>query len=155
MNDQRHGGFLIGQIHRLGGRILAKKLKAHGIEINPAQGRIMFVLWQNDGIPIAELAKQTSLGKSTMTSMLDRLEASGYVRRVPSPEDRRVVLIERTEKDRSFQQLYVQISQEMTALFYDGFSAAEIDAFEGYLVRILDNLAQRETASAPPLQEAP
>lgn len=50
------------------------------------------------------------MGKSTLTSMLDRLEASGYVRRVPSPEDRRVVLIERTEKDWAFQQLYVQIS---------------------------------------------
>ena len=144
MKDQRRGGFLIGQIHRLGGRIFARKLKTHGIEINPAQGRIMFVLWRNDGIPIADLAKQTSLGKSTLTHMLDRLEQSGYVRRVPSPRDRRMVLIERTEKDRAFQQLYVQVSQEMTALFYDGFSDAEIDVFEEYLVRILDNLVQRQ-----------
>jgi DNA-binding MarR family transcriptional regulator len=144
MKDQRRGGFLIGQIHRLGGRIFVRKLKALGIEINPAQGRIMFVLWQNDGIPITELAKQTSLGKSTLTSMLDRLEQSGYVRRVPSLQDRRMVLIERTEKDRAFQQLYVQVSQEMTALFYDGFSDAEIDAFEGYLERILDTLTACE-----------
>jgi DNA-binding MarR family transcriptional regulator len=144
MKDQRQGGFLISQIHRLGGRIFARKLKTHGIEINPAQGRIMFVLWRNDGIPIAELAKQTSLGKSTLTHMLDRLEQSGYVRRVPSPRDRRMVLIERTEKDRAFQQLYVQVSQEMTALFYDGFSDAEIDVFEEYLVRILDNLTACE-----------
>jgi DNA-binding MarR family transcriptional regulator len=143
MKDQRQGGFLISQIHRLGGRIFARKLKTHGIEINPAQGRIMFVLWRNDGIPIAELAKQTSLGKSTLTNMLDRLEQSGYVRRVPSPRDRRMVLIERTEKDRAFQQLYVQVSQEMTALFYDGFSDAETDVFEEYLVRILDNLTMR------------
>ena len=144
MTDRRHGGFLIGQIHRLGGRIFARMLKTHGIEINPAQGRIIFVLWQNDGIPIADLAKRTSLGKSTLTSMLDRLERAGYVRRVPSPEDRRMVLIERTEKDRAFQQLYEQVSQEMTALFYDGFSADEIDRFEGDLVRILDNLDQAE-----------
>ena len=89
MKDQRRGGFLIGQIHRFGGRILSKKLQARGIEINPAQGRIMFVLWQDDGIPITELAKQTSLGKSTLTSMLDRLEQAGYLRRVPSPHDRR------------------------------------------------------------------
>jgi DNA-binding MarR family transcriptional regulator len=144
MKDQRQGGFLISQIHQLGGRIFARKLRAHGIEINPAQGRIMFVLWRNDGIPITELARQTSLGKSTLTSMLDRLEQSGYVRRVPSPQDRRMVLIERTEKDRAFQQLYVQVSQEMTALFYAGFSGAEIDAFERYLARILDNLTAYE-----------
>ena len=141
MKDQPQGGFLISQVHQLGGRIFARKLREYGIdEINPAQGRIMFVLWRNDRIPITELAKQTSLGKSTLTSMLDRLERSGYVRRVPSPQDRRVVFIERTEKDKAFQQLYVQVSQEMTRLFYDGFSDAEIDAFEGYLRRILDNL---------------
>jgi len=140
MKDQRQGGFLISQIHQLGGRIFARKLRRHGIELNPAQGRIMFVLWRNDGISITELARQTSLGKSTLTSMLDRLERLGYVRRVPSLQDRRVLLIERTEKDRAFQDLYLQVSQEMVALFYDGFSATEIEAFERFLVRILDNL---------------
>ena len=59
--------------------------------------------------------------------MLDRLERAGYLRRVPSPHDRRVVLIERTEKDRAFQAQYVQVSQEMAALFYAGFSEAEIE----------------------------
>jgi len=140
MNDQRRGGFLIGQIHRLGGRAFKRMLQERGIAINPAQGRIMFVLWQKDDIPISELARQTSLGKSTLTSMLDRLEQAGYVRRVPSPHDRRVVLIERTEKDKAFQRQYVQVSEEMTALFYDGFSEAEIETFEGYLERILENL---------------
>jgi DNA-binding MarR family transcriptional regulator len=140
VRDQPRGGFLIGQIHRLGRRILNQKLRARGIEINPAQGRIMFVLWQQDRIPISKLARETSLGKSTLTSMLDRLEEAGYVRRVPSPEDRRVVLIERTEKDRAFQQQYAEVSQEMAALFYDGFTEAEIEAFEGGLRRILDNL---------------
>jgi DNA-binding MarR family transcriptional regulator len=140
MKDQPRGGFLIGQVHRLGGRAFNKMLQERGIEINPAQGRIMFVLWQEDSIPITELARQTSLGKSTLTSMLDRLEQAGYVRRVPSPHDRRVVLIERTEKDRAFQQQYVEVSQEMGALYYAGFSDAEIEAFEGYLERILSNL---------------
>ena len=138
MKGQKQGGFLISKIHQLSGRIFARMLKQYEIdEINPAQGRIMFVLWRNDGIPITELGRQTSLGRSTLTSMLDRLEQSGYVRRVPSPEDRRVTLIERTEKDRAFQQRYIQVSQSMAKLFYDGFSEAEIDLFEGFLERIL------------------
>ena len=144
MKDQSQGGFLISQIHQLGGRIFARKLRRHGIELNPAQGRIMFVLWRNDEISITELARQTSLGKSTLTSMLDRLEQSGYVRRVPSPQDRRMILIERTEKDEAFQELYIQVSQEMQALFYDGFSDTEIETFEQFLVRILGNLTASE-----------
>jgi DNA-binding MarR family transcriptional regulator len=145
MKDQREGGFLISKIHRLSGRIFAKKLKEHQIEINPAQGRIMFVLWREDGISINALAKRTSLGKSTLTSMLDRLEAAGYVRRVRSVQDRRSILIERTEKDHAWQEVYVQVSQEMSALYYAGFSEDEIGELEGYLRRILDNL----TASQP------
>jgi DNA-binding MarR family transcriptional regulator len=141
MKHQRKGGFLIAKIHHLAGRIFAKRLQEHQIEINPAQGRIMFVLWEQDGIAINELAKRTSLAKSTLTSMLDRLEEAGHVVRVPSDDDRRKILIKRTDKDRAWQETYVQVSQEMTALFYAGFSASEIDSFEAHLSRILDNLS--------------
>jgi DNA-binding MarR family transcriptional regulator len=141
MKTQRRGGFLIAKIHHLAGRIFAKKLQEYQIEINPAQGRIMFVLWEKDGIAINELAKRTSLAKSTLTSMLDRLEEDGHVVRVPSDEDRRKILIKRTEKDRAWQETYVQVSREMAELFYAGFSANEIDTFEAYLSRILDNLS--------------
>ncbi len=148
MSGKRQGGFLIAKIHQLAGRVFARKLKEHEIhEINPAQGRILFVLWEHDGIPIRELAERTQLEKSTLTSMLDRLEEGGYIRRVPSNEDRRTILIHRTEKDRAFQRQYARVSEEMTALFYRGFSEREIDRFEGYLDRILDNLVSSEKES--------
>jgi DNA-binding MarR family transcriptional regulator len=144
MERQRQGGFLISKIHRLGGRIFARMLREYQIEISPAQGRIMFVLWQGDGIPINELARRTSLGKSTLTSMLDRLEEADYVARVRSDEDRRQVLVTRTDKDLAWQEVYVRVSQDMTELFYDGFAEDEIDTFEGYLRRVLDNLTAFE-----------
>jgi len=141
MKMKSEGGFLIARIHQLSGRIFARMLKECEIEINPAQGRIMFVLWQNDGIPITELARRTSLEKSTLTSMLDRLEDAGYVARVASPDDRRKILIRRTVKDKAWQKIYIRVSQQMAKLFYAGFSKAEIDEFERYLERIFDNLS--------------
>ena len=141
MKTQSEGGFLIAKIHQLAGRIFSRMLKECEVEINPAQGRIMFVLWRSDGIPITELARKTSLEKSTLTSMLDRLEDAGYVARVHSPDDRRVNLIERTAKDKAWQKVYLRVSQQMTKLFYAGFSEAEIDEFERYLKRIFDNLS--------------
>ena len=59
---------------------------------------------------------------------------------------RRKVRIERTEKDQAWQETYVQVSQEMSALFYAGFSESEIEAFEAYLRRILDNLTTAENS---------
>ncbi|MFX1385216.1 MAG: MarR family winged helix-turn-helix transcriptional regulator [Promethearchaeota archaeon] len=142
MKLQRSGGFLMAKIRHLAGRIFTKILKDYQIEINPAQGRIMFVLWRNKGISIQELAKKTSLGKSTLTSMLDRLENKGYIKRVPSKIDRRKILIEPTEKDRSLHDKYIQVSQKMNDIFYKGFTNHEIDTFEAYLSRIFDNLAE-------------
>ncbi|MGE5453939.1 MAG: MarR family winged helix-turn-helix transcriptional regulator [Methylocystaceae bacterium] len=141
MNERTVGGFLISRIHYLSGRLLAKKLKVHGLaELNPAQGRILFVLWKQDQISIQELARATSLGKSTLTSMLDRLEQSGYIERIPSPDDRRITLIATTAKDLARREAYAGVSQEMSAQFYHGFTPEEIARFESDLARILLNL---------------
>ncbi len=143
MQSLREGGMLVAKIHQISGRIFAKKLKKHNInEINPAQGRILFVLWKNDGIPISQLSEKTLLKKSTLTSMLDRLEDMGYIIRIPSKNDRRKIIIKRTEKDRSFQILYMQVSREMNDLFYQGFTEKEIDQLESSLEKILDNLTK-------------
>jgi DNA-binding MarR family transcriptional regulator len=144
MRIERQGGFLVSKIHHLSGRVFARMLKEHGIEINPAQGRILFVLWQEDGIPIRELVKRTSLGKSTLTSMLDRLEETGYIVRERSETDRRAILVKRTDKDRAAQGTYERVSKAMGDVYYGGLTDAEIDAFERTLERILDNLIASE-----------
>ncbi len=135
------GGFLLSKVHQLMGRVFNRLLREHGIELNSAQGRILFVLWERDGIPITELAQATMLSKSTLTSMLDRLEEAGHLRREPSPEDRRVTLITLTERNRLLKDRYDRVSKEMTELFYEGFSTEEVDSFEGYLRRVLGNLS--------------
>lgn len=146
MKKLGEGGFLIAKIHQTAGRIFAKKLKEYGInEINPAQGRILFNLWRSDRIPIQQLAKGTSLGKSTLTAMLDRLEENGHIRRIPSKEDRRKILICLTDKNKSLEKVYEQVSDDMTDLFYVDFSNHEIEAFERYLLRIFNNLQRAES----------
>ena len=146
MKEQRKGGFLTAKIHQISGRVFAKLLKKHEIEINPAQGRIMFVLWKKDNIPIQELVEKTSLTKTTLTSMLDRLESMGYIRRVPSQIDRRKINIQLTAKDQELHDKYRQVSQEMTELYYDGMSEAQRDQFDSYLEIIYQNLVEVEEA---------
>ena len=132
-------------INHVSGRIFNKLLRNHNIEINRAQGKIMFALWKKDRVTIKELTKETSLSKSTMTPMLDRLEKMGYIRRVPSKKDRREILIERTEKDELMQETYVQVSKEMGEIYYKDFSDKEKDEFERYLERVLNNLEAYES----------
>lgn len=155
MDQLRKGVFLTAKIHTLSERILAKILKKHGLRgINPAQGRIFFVLWREDGISMKTLAGRTSLQKSTLTSMLDRLEKNDYVSRSPSGRDRRKVIVSLTKKSRALQGAYMRIAKEKTGIFYGGFAEGEMEEFENYLTRILANLESADKAGSRGEREA-
>lgn len=136
-----NGGFLISKIKQIQGRVFEKLLANHGIsEFNGAQGRILFVLWEKDHITISELSKKTGLAKTTLTSMLDRLEEAGHIHRLYDSSDRRAVRINLTEKALSMREKYNAVSEEMNEIFYKGFTENEIFDFENYLGKILENL---------------
>ena len=143
--SQRAGGFLITQIHHLGRRVFTELLRKQEIEIGPGQGRILFALWQKDGVPINDLVERTLLRKSTLSELLDNLEKAGFVRREQSEEDRRKILIRLTERTQKLQKVYINLSVEMTKLFYNGFTDEEIDEFEAFLQRVLDNLLPHDS----------
>ncbi len=139
------GGFLISRIKQVGTRIFDRMLSASGIDsFNGAQGRILYVLWQNDAISISSLSSQTSLANTTLTAMLDRMENNGLIVRKLDPKDRRNRLIALTEKAKSLQNDYDMISQRMNELYYIGFTEQEIVQFESYLQRVLNNLEKEQ-----------
>lgn len=143
--DKTNGGFFISKIKQIQSRIFEKLLTEHGInEFNGAQGRILFVLWSSDDIPIKELSEKTGLAKTTLTSMLDRLEAQGHIKRSAAPNDRRTVNIHLTEKAKHLRKSYEDVSEEMNEIFYKGFTDDEIQHFENYLGKILENLTEKE-----------
>ncbi len=135
------GGFLISRIKQTGTRIFDRMLTSSGIDaFNGAQGRILYVLWQSSELSISSLSAQTSLANTTLTSMLDRMESSGLIVRIPDPNDRRSKLIALTQKAKDLKSDYDRISQQMNALYYSGFTESEIIQFESYLQRVLNNL---------------
>lgn len=143
MSKKREGGYLISQIHQLSGRIFSRKLKDYEIDINHAQGRIIFALWKKDQIPINDLSKETSLSKSTLTTMLERLEKSGHIIRKQSETDKRITMVCLTPKSSSLRSDYQKVSVEMTNLFYKDFTEEEIAQFELLLKKILKNLKNK------------
>ncbi len=145
MLKETKGGFLISQIKQIQGRIFERLLGKAGIEeFNGAQGRILYVLWQEDNLPIVELSKRTGLAKTTLTSMLDRMEAQGHIVRNFDKSDRRQIKITLTEKAGSMNDAYKRVSMQMNEIFYKGFSDEEISLFESQLGRLLKNLTESE-----------
>lgn len=142
---ETEGGFLITKIKQVQGRIFDLLLQKAGIqEFNGAQGRILYVLWQEDGLPIIELSKRTGLAKTTLTSMLDRMDEKGFLERIVDNKDRRMIRVFLTSKAKVLNDQYNEVSSEMSQIFYKNFSDEEIITFEKALEKILYNLEQRE-----------
>jgi len=136
-----YGGFLTSQIRHLCGRIWEKLLKDSGVdEFNGAQGRILYVLWEHGQLTITEIGRLTSLAKTTLTSMLDRMEAGGLIQRIPDTKNRRQIFVQVTQKALEYRELYDKVSDDMNTIFYKDFAETEITEFENMLRRVLANL---------------
>ena len=134
-------GFLITQIKQVQGRVFQRLLDACGVDaFNGAQGRILYVLWQEEHVPISALVRGTGLAKNTLTAMLARMEEQGLVTRETSPQDRRQVLVALTGKAMGLQAPYEQVSEEMNRLFYQGLTQEDAALLDSLLDKILLNL---------------
>ena len=115
-----------------------RALAAAGVRITVAQSGILLLLKHQDRERISELGRILAIENSAMTGLLDRLERSGFVKRVADPADRRIVLIcltpagmEEAEKAKS---IIRRINDEIKAGFLD----REIEGFKSVLEGILD-----------------
>ena len=135
---------MISRIHQLQGRTFEKLLRESGVDaFNGPQGRILYVLWEHETLTITEIGRLTSLAKTTLTSMLDRMEQAGLIMRVPDKKNRRQIFVTITEKAKGFKADYDRVSELMNVLFYQGFSFEQIEGFENTLRKIIDNLEKK------------
>ena len=135
------GGNMVSQIKRLSDRIFERILAEKNIDaFNGAQGRILYVLWQEELISLKELSERTGLAPTTLTSMIDRMETAGLVCRTPDMCDRRKTLLTLTDKAKRLRQDYMDVSERMAGIFYAGFTDDEVRQCEEAFVRIHENL---------------
>ena len=61
---------------------------------------VMMVLWSQESVSVKELGSRLRLESSTLTPLLKKLEAAGYVTRERSREDERVLVVSLTDEGR-------------------------------------------------------
>jgi len=74
------------------------------LELTYPQYLVMVVLWENDDQTVGSLGEKLFLESSTLTPMLKRLEAMGYVTRVRDKMDERQVRVRLTDTGRALRQ---------------------------------------------------
>jgi len=84
-----------------------------GIGITYPQYLVLMVLWENDNLPVNDIAKKLILKTNTITPLLKRIEHLGLIIRTRSAEDERKVLVQLTEKGLELQVKAAQIPDEL------------------------------------------
>ena len=83
------------------------------LDLTYTQYITMMILWERGETNVKELGRCLYLDSGTLTPLLKKLEAKGYIDRCRSREDERNVLIRITEAGEALKEQAVDVPQEM------------------------------------------
>jgi DNA-binding MarR family transcriptional regulator len=117
--------------------------------INRTDGRCLDIVQRLGQITAGDLARYSGLTTGAVTTVIDRMEKAGYLRRVRDPSDRRKVLVELTEHANSLAEIvFGQIGQ----LSNDSMGRMEVAEMD-LIARFLRTGARMNTVLAEILRE--
>ncbi|MFC4123808.1 MarR family winged helix-turn-helix transcriptional regulator [Nocardia rhizosphaerae] len=102
---------------------------------------VMLALWEHDERTVGELGKALELDSGTLSPLLKRLEATGYLERRRAADDERRVHIALTERGRAVRAQACSIPAEMAEIA--GLSAEEVTALRALLRKLTTTLAEK------------
>ncbi|MDC5852900.1 MarR family winged helix-turn-helix transcriptional regulator [Vibrio europaeus] len=83
------------------------------LDLTYSQYLVMMVLWESDGISVKDIGARLHLDSGTLTPLLKRLEAKGFVVRGRSELDERVRVLKLSEEGRALKAKALAIPAEM------------------------------------------
>jgi DNA-binding MarR family transcriptional regulator len=108
-------------------------------DMTHAQLGIFLKLLHSHANTAADLAREMMVDTGAMTRMLDRLEEKEFIKRTRSKEDRRVILVELTDKGKQLSDQMMQVSCNALNHHLRGFSAQEVAQLKDFLRRMIAN----------------
>ena len=101
------------------------------------RGRILALLKLKDGVATKEMAQILGIRVSSLNETLAKLEKDGLVERVPSEQDKRIMLVQLTEAGKAIEEPRGHFPDRVFADFSD----EELETLGGYLDRMAENVA--------------
>ena len=89
-------GHLFRRLHQLAVARFTAEMDETGL--TPIQWAALMTTSQRPGLDQSTLSREIHIDTSTIAGVLDRLEARGLIQRRPSPDDRRLRLLDLTEQ---------------------------------------------------------
>lgn len=135
-----HGlGYRIKLLGQLLGRKFQERLEPFGL--TPFHWVVLCCLWEEDGLATSSIGEKLQQVGGTLTSVLDRMEKRGLVRRERDASDRRIWRIWLTEQGKQLQDVLPPIALEIREESLKGISVAEREQLSQLVDRAIANMS--------------
>jgi DNA-binding MarR family transcriptional regulator len=108
---------------------------ARTLGLHPTDYKTVGLLERLGPMSAGEIAERTGLASASVTNLLDRLEAKGFVRRVRDAADRRRVVIEIVASRLAGRRRRFASARRSLADLFDTYSANELSVIADFLSR--------------------
>jgi DNA-binding MarR family transcriptional regulator len=125
----------ISNNYRILHRDVERALSPTGLSL--AELRILYILNKSGPLPMRKLTDDILITPGAMTGLIDGLEDKGFVERIRSKDDRRVITIKNTSKGETILKRAKSLHKQYVEKKLESLSKAEIFQF----VRLLDKLS--------------
>lgn len=131
---------LISAIRTKANEFLINELTKEGFtDIAPSHGSILYTLFKHDGISMKEISSIINKRKNTVTVLIDKLVAQGFVKKTQDTDDRRTTHIFLTQKGKNLEKPFNTISEKLLKKTYEGFTEDERCQLSALLDKLYKN----------------
>lgn len=115
--------FLLAKAYQKAHGDFKRKLQSFGV--TPIQHLILEVLWNEDGLSASDIGKKLVLDGATLSGVLDRLAAGGWILKKPDNEDKRVLRNHLTRKSKELKPRLSEARDQTNEALLKNFSIEE------------------------------
>ncbi len=129
-------GYLFRRMQQIAVSIFMEECKA--FDLTPVQYAALVAIHTHPGIDATRLSAVIAFDRSTLGSVIERLQAKGYIERKPAPEDRRIKLLHLTKSGAAILRDIIPAVERAQARMLEPLKPADRKALMGLLVQLVD-----------------
>jgi len=123
------------------------------VGVDQPRWRVLMILGAKNPSNMSELSDRAVIKNSTMTRLIQRMQAQGLVRAAPHPDDNRVSEVYLTPVGRERLQMVRDVGGQIFQRAFEGTNAGDLTGFVAGLKSILGNLNRPSFISRPGLPD--
>ncbi|GMO25899.1 MarR family winged helix-turn-helix transcriptional regulator [Bradyrhizobium sp. TM233] len=129
-------GYLFRRMQQIAVSIFMEECKA--FDLTPVQYAALIAIHTHPGIDATRLSAVIAFDRSTLGSVIERLQAKDYVERRPAPEDKRIKLLHLTKSGAAILREIIPAVERAQARMLEPLKPADRKQLMGLLVQLVD-----------------